>query len=238
MIISRSKNLIFVRTRKVAGTSIEFALSRHCRDPDDVITPIRNDIERAAVGVWPRNFMRLPRLEDEYRAVVASGDAERVKSAQLAMRKDMNFWDHISARQIRDRVGEEFWRGAVKVSVIRDPYEFIVSQLHFQLYERGVAITPARRLVELLSIVLRIPRNIDVISIDGRIAVDRVLRYESLREELRGLAAIVGADISGELPHFKAGIRPSTATPESELGPWIRRLIAWRWRREFETFGY
>ncbi len=210
MIISRSRNFIFVRTKKVAGTSIEFSLSRHCGD-DDVITPIRNDIERAALGVWPRNFMRLPRLEDEYRAVIAGGDAARLLQTQKEMRHDMVFWDHISAGQIRDRVGEEFWNKSYKFSVTRHPYEFVLSLMYFQMAECGV--TPMR---------------------DGQLAVDKVLRYEALTDELRNLGAVIGVDISGDLPRFKAGIRPPTAV----LAPWARRLVHWRWKREFKTFGY
>ena len=39
MIISHQLQLIFVKTRKTAGTSIEIALSRYA-GPDDVITAI------------------------------------------------------------------------------------------------------------------------------------------------------------------------------------------------------
>jgi hypothetical protein len=237
MIISRFRNFIFVRTRKVAGTSIEFALSRYCGD-DDVVTPIRNDIERSDLGVWPRNFMRLPRLEDEYKAIIAARDPVRLLRAQYEMRSDMIFWDHVSARHIRDRVGDAFWNGAHKFSVIRHPYEFVVSPIYFDMSERGRLGAGGSYFRDVLPVIIRGLRNIDLISIDGRIAVDSVLRYESLTDELRNLSAVIGVDISNDLPSFKAGIRPAAATANAVLTPWFRELVRWRWRREFKTFGY
>jgi hypothetical protein len=45
MIISHEHKFIFLKTRKMAGTSIEIALSRFCGD-EDIITPINVPDER------------------------------------------------------------------------------------------------------------------------------------------------------------------------------------------------
>lgn len=39
MILSRSFGFLFIKNKKTAGTSLEIALSRHCRE-DDIVTPL------------------------------------------------------------------------------------------------------------------------------------------------------------------------------------------------------
>ena len=58
MIVSHQHKLIFIKPRKVAGTSFEIALAKFCSE-GDIITPIsRNDEEiRQRLGfIGPRNF--------------------------------------------------------------------------------------------------------------------------------------------------------------------------------------
>ena len=52
MIVSHKYKLIFIKTGKVAGTSIEIFLSQHC-GPEDVVTPIHPHVAPHR----PRNYM-------------------------------------------------------------------------------------------------------------------------------------------------------------------------------------
>jgi hypothetical protein len=240
MIVSRAHKFIFVRTEKVAGTSIEFALSRHCKDANDVITPISapDEVFRYQFGVVPRNYAQDIRVEKEYEKIVAAGNLSRITSAHRSMRPTMVFWNHMEAMEIRDRVGVDFWNDAFKFSVIRHPYDFVLSQLYYHLSEIGLAADSRWAHWYLLKIVLRGARNHKIVSVEGDIAVDKLLRYESLTDGLKEIASRIGVDISEALPRAKGNLRPPWATVESQLSPVIRWLIRLRWKREFAAFSY
>ena len=54
MIVSHSRRFIFIKTRKVAGTSVELFLSQLCSQ-EDIITPLGLD-EVLRPGMGARNF--------------------------------------------------------------------------------------------------------------------------------------------------------------------------------------
>jgi hypothetical protein len=237
MIFCRSRNFIFVRTAKVASTSIEFALSRHCGD-GDIVTPIGaiEELQRWQLGVAPRNFAA-PAVEERYRAIIRSGDVEALQKAFASVQRFSLYWNHMRSREIRDRIGRDAWDRAFKFSVVRHPYDFAVSMLYYALSRRGIS----RQRIDALTAaatILRAGRNLDILRIGEEVAVDRVLRYENLTEELRGIAPIIGVDISDSLPRLKADLRPPCATPESVLTPPLRWLVRQRWKDEFALFGY
>ena len=67
MIVSHAKKLIFVKTRKTSGTSMEVSLSQVC-GPDDIITPISFEDELVRLdmgGTLPQNYAGLG--EQRYR---------------------------------------------------------------------------------------------------------------------------------------------------------------------------
>ena len=58
MIVSHHRKFIFIKPKKVAGTSLEIALSKHC-DQNDILTPFGEEDEnyRASLGyVTSRNY--------------------------------------------------------------------------------------------------------------------------------------------------------------------------------------
>jgi hypothetical protein len=112
-----------------------------------------------------------------------------------------------------------------------------VSLLYYAASQRGKT-RPRIHPLRAAAILLRAGCNLDIMSIGDAIAVDRVLRYEALPEELKSIAPVLGVDISGALPRLKSGLRPPAATVENVLTPSLRRLIRLRWRREFTAFGY
>jgi hypothetical protein len=74
--------------------------------------------------------------------------------------------------------------------------------------------------------------------IDGQLAVDRILRYETLTEDLASIADRIGGDISQRLPRAKSGIRKPEHTVENLLSPAQKRRIAERHAATFELLGY
>jgi len=54
MILSYTHQFVFIKTRKTASTSMEIALSRHCKKPD-IITPIIEEHLRNVYRTFPKN---------------------------------------------------------------------------------------------------------------------------------------------------------------------------------------
>ena len=165
MIVSHEHGFVFMKTRKTAGTSVEIALSRVC-GPDDVITPIVEDDEalrRAAGGRGPQHF-EAPPLE----------------------RKAFN---HMPVSMVRRMLGRKKFESYFSFAIERNPWDAVVSLYHwkYRSSEPGdFAEYVASEAVETFA-----TKNQRIYRLDGRVAVDRVLRYESLAEELAD--GLVGA---------------------------------------------
>jgi hypothetical protein len=207
MILSHRHRFLFLKTTKTAGTSLEMALAKYC-GPDDVITVIHRDDEatKAALGLpGPRNHL-LPdtayRPSDVVRALRDRAPVER-------------FYNHSPAASVRAKVPADVWSGALKFAIVRDPFDYVVSR-YFWANRQGEH-SPKRFRKWLLSEPKRLRVNRTITDIDGRPAVDAMLRYETLAADVAALAARLG--LPDTLPAefaalgAKSGIRPKTATP-------------------------
>ena len=121
MIVSHQHSFIFLKTMKTAGTSVELVLSQIC-GPDDIVTPIRE--EHLRVGHGPRNY-RLPR-----------NDRSFVSGIRLSLGferdSDWLFRNHMPAAQVRAVLGEEIWNAYRKVTVVRNPFEQMISRYRWR----------------------------------------------------------------------------------------------------------
>ncbi|MDZ4737308.1 MAG: hypothetical protein SGJ07_13260, partial [Rhodospirillaceae bacterium] len=79
MIVSYEHGYIFIKTVKVAGTSVEMALSSYC-GPDDVITPVhpRDEVRRGLKMRRPQNFALDPALERAYADAIDRRDFKSI----------------------------------------------------------------------------------------------------------------------------------------------------------------
>ena len=71
MILSTLHKFVFIKGKKVAGTSTEMALAQIC-GPDDIITPITPIDERARLPFGARNYSDDPEAERRYLSSIAS----------------------------------------------------------------------------------------------------------------------------------------------------------------------
>jgi hypothetical protein len=147
MILSHKHKFIFVKGKKVGGTSAEIALSQVC-GPDDIISPITPQDERHRVGTAgePRNYLTplLPKLlrqavERQYVRSIPGGLKNPFDRIHARFHR---FWNHMDLAQVLRFVPEaENYR---ILGVERSPYAKVLSLANWDAnrarYAKGGAL--------------------------------------------------------------------------------------------------
>ncbi|MEQ8405931.1 MAG: sulfotransferase family 2 domain-containing protein [Oceanicaulis sp.] len=225
MIVSHRHRLIFIKTVKTAGTSVEVMLSRHC-GREDIITPV---IPREA-GHSPQNHRGLFNPADDLAALGARKAPGVVKRLIQAQR----FYNHMPARIARARLGEAVWSAYFKFTIERDPWEKTLSYFHMTNARRSSPLT----LDAFLDSGRFAPASELYTDAEGRILVDKILQYETLEADLRALLIERGIPDPGTLPNAKGGYRRDRRAAGDILTRAQAQRIAERYAFEIEHFGY
>src|SRR4051794_4178104 len=128
------------------------ALSLLC-GPDDIVSPIGPgvELERAALGGYPRNFNRDKDLERRFQEALETGRKGVIRRLGNENRATGGCTGHMSARAVRAWVGPKFFRRALKFTAERHPYEKAVSFAYFSF--RGDRADPEAFAVHLDQVV-------------------------------------------------------------------------------------
>ncbi len=183
MITSHEHRFIFMKTLKTAGTSVEIELSRVC-GPDDVITPLPEDDEalrRERGGRGPQHFTSPPLTERVH--------------------------EHIRASKVRPILGREVWDGYYKLAIERNPWDAVVSLFYWM--RRNGKVDSFERFLAMPNLETLARRNYQAYHLGGKVAVDRLLRFETLADDLAEVWTHLGLPGAPDLPHAKAGARPA-----------------------------
>jgi hypothetical protein len=212
VIVSYEHGFVFLKTRKTAGTSVEIALSRVCGD-DDVIGPI------------------------------SPADEElRVREGGRGAQHDEGVQPHMRARAVRRLVGQERWGSMVKLAVERNPWDAVVSQYFWVMSSwesRGIERIPFREFVLEQPHPERLAeKNARVYRIAGRVVVDRMLRYESLTDDLAAVWTELGLPSEPRLPHAKGGTRTDRRHYREIHDDDTRARVAELFADAIDEFGY
>lgn len=228
MIVSHKYEFIFIKTAKTAGTSIEMALSKFC-GPDDIITPLHETDEKDRSAAGDRGAQNCWAPLRRY----AGKDLARLVVRQ---ERKLEYHAHMSAGAVKAKLGDATWRRYLTFCVERNPFDRIISSY----YWRQGAVGYRRSLSEFVARRADIPkrRGWDLYTIDGEIAVDRILRYESLDAELADVGAVVGLPGPLDLPHAKATHRTDRRPYREVLAEEDRAVIEAVYADELRVFGY
>jgi len=126
MILCHPLKIIYLKTKKVGGTSFEVALSKYCSD-DCIITPVSSSDERVRCNhgfLGPINHLESVQIGQHifgHSNYGISGD----------------FASHCSAEYVKNCVGESLFRDYTVVSIHRQPQDFLISQYFFRMRNLG-----------------------------------------------------------------------------------------------------
>jgi hypothetical protein len=213
VIVSHEHGFVFMKTRKTAGTSVEIALSRVCGD-DDVITPVTDDDEllrRARGGRGPQHYLEPPNLE----------------------RKAFN---HMPVSMVRKMLGRQQFESYFSFAIERNPWDAVVSLFHWRY--RDAEPGSFREYVHSDAVETFATKNQRIYRIKGEVAVTRVLRYESLADELAAVWKELDLPGDPELPHAKSGTRPRGPSYRSYYDDMSRDRVATLFALPIRELGY
>ena len=227
MILSHKHKFIFIKTAKTAGTSIEVFLSKLC-GPQDIVTPIAPPVQ----GHQPRNYEGFINPIPEI--------LERPRKLFSAVRRTMTtctkFYNHMPAREVKNRVPVDVWNGYFKFCVERNPWDKVLSHYHMHAAREGGSLSLDEYLAR-----GRFPINyFRYTDRSGKkLIVDRVIRYENLLAELGELFARLTVPFDGTLgaaakSEFRTERRPYQEIFNDEQ----RRIVQKAFSKEIELHGY
>lgn len=238
MIVSHKHKLIFLKARKVAGTSLEIALSKYC-DANDIVTPV----SRADEAIRSRHGFQGPVNFNFGWARFFAKDANtppRLGSYRLPLK----YYNHIPASLARRRLGAEIWSGYTKLSVVRNPWDRAVSMFFWKSNKQTETPDISGFTDFLIEKKRYLASNYRNYMIDGKDVVDVYLRYEHFEEDMRRFEAekpgLSGLWDTLTLIHAKGSTRNRALTTQDifkahpKADAMIREANAW----EIEKFGY
>jgi len=228
MIISHRYKFIFLKTNKTAGTSIEIALSGVC-GPEDIISPISPEDEKTRMEAGHRGPQHHLAAAREYGFM-------DVAKLLLKGRKKNRFYNHMPAGEVKALIGEETWNSYFKFCFERNPWDRAISLYYWRCKsEPRPTISKFFNSGELK----RLKRKgIELYSIDGRVAVDKVYRFENIAEELESIRTRLHIPEKLELPHAKSRFRKDKRSYRDILDAEQQAIIAELFSDEIRLMGY
>jgi hypothetical protein len=193
MIISHKYKFIFIKTKKTAGTSIEIFLSQCC-GPNDVVTPINPHIEPHAArnykGFWnPWHDIITQRRTDGFT------NPKIIRQTFRKLRKQKKFYNHIPARILKNRISNRVWNNYYKFCVERNPWDKTLSDYHMRRDRAGGDLS-LDQYFRNGKFCLNSPLYTDI---KGNLAIDRVIKYETLNAEFDQIFNMLGIPFNGSL---------------------------------------
>ena len=206
-IINYSKNFIFVKTNKTAGTSLEIALSKYCNEKD-VISQIGNDEKiRNELGYRSAQNhkgklskkINLGFFIGPFLWLISRTPLKKffhLRYAPLIFNpfiiENNLVEEHFSISKIQKLVGEKFYENSKKITIVRNPYTQILSYYHWQLFRNKISPkTTINKFVKKESEFF-FNNEISLLkNLNGKINFDLIIKFEEIEEGINTLSKII-----------------------------------------------
>jgi len=226
MIVSHEHRYIFLKVSKTAGTSVEIALSKYCGD-QDIITPISEadeKLRKAVRGRSPQNHLAPP-------------EGHWIRRFRLGPdRRRLRYKNHMTAQSVKQEIGESIWDEYFKFCIARNPWDRVVSQYYYT--HRKEPRPPLAEFLDSKPLQRLQRQGFELYTIDGRVAVDRVCRFERLEEDLEEVRLKLGLPEKLALPRAKSSYRVDKRSYREIFNPREADTIRATFQDEISLLGY
>ncbi len=226
MIISHKYKFIFIKTVKTAGTSIEVFLSQCCGE-NDVLTPIWPHVE-------PHHAKNYQGMWNPFPEIVQN-KARGIRGTVSNLLHKNKFYNHIPASLVRQRMPRKIWNSYFKFCVERSPWDKTLSHYHM-VNDRAGGDISLDEYIEKRNFCFNYPKYTDS---NGLLLVDKVVKYESLMDELGDCFQELGIPFDSSLgvrakSEHRKDRRPYQDVFSDKQSDIIERAFA----KEIEIHGY
>jgi hypothetical protein len=220
VLISHRRQFIYLKTYKTGGTSVEILFQSEC---------------------LPADWSEEPQHSTEQMVTDAG-----IVGARKPDTTGAAWFNHMPAAALREKIGPEIWDSYLKFCVVRNPYDRVVSWWWHRMddtYRRVMADADLPRLrAEFSSWVLRttdMGMDRDKYLINGKVCVDRFIRYERLWDDVLALCCELGIERKrSDLGAYKSGVRANALDFPDYYEPAAAAKVATWFQWELDNFGY
>lgn len=244
MLLSYRHKFIFMHCPKTGGSAVTVSLARLLGPRDIQIGGHEDTLEH---GIWPSaaTVARIGKtrgLRSFTKTLLRSRSLPKAFNTGVkATYPDFSSAGHPSAAQIRDVYPDE-WSRFFKFSIVRNPFDRLVSYYHWRT--KGLATEISFSDFVVAACEERSIAGVDMsffdtwktIAIDDGVALNRIMRYERLQDDLAEAMREAGVPWDGWLPRVKVSANRSAYRQYYSDADAER--VATRYGREIEMFGY
>jgi hypothetical protein len=162
---------------------------------------------------------------------------------------ESQWWNHMPAALIREKLGEATWSNYFKFCAIRNPYDKVLSAFYYftspqMRSEQNVTaefgnLDEERARFENWLCTYGPPIDRDKYLINGQFCLDEVIRYETLATDLERVCARFKIPWDpAAFPILKAGFRPREARSKLLYTPKSRQMVEEAYAYELDYFKY
>jgi hypothetical protein len=144
-----------------------------------------------------------------------------------------SYFNHISAKRIKEMIGDDIWNSYYKFCFDRNPWDKVVSYYYYICKPKKV---PFHKFME--SGQYKRALNYPLYSIQNEVAVDYLGSYENLEEDLEEICTKVGIPFDGWLPKAKGNFRSEHQNYQDFYNEEHKKLVQQYYKREIEVSGY
>ena len=247
MILSEKYKFLFIKGKKIAGTSLEVLLSGVCGSKD-IITPITpiDEMNRLLTGSrTAQNYGEDSKENRQYMSMLKYGPSELLCNDHIP---NGTYYNHMSLCEVLDLYGDIPTDWTI-FAFERCPYRKIISfanmQLNFTNYQRtGMKMTSTMADLKYhLNKVIDDRSILNVKNIDlykdraGRVRTE-IFHFENLKEDVKTLMSRLSINTYPRLEHFKEGMQSNNIDLLDIFSQKQINTINELFSDEFECFGY
>lgn len=176
MIVSHKYKFIFIKTRKTAGTSIEYNLSKYL-GKEDIITPT------SEANYLAQNFFLETKISKFLKKL-------RLKNFSNFFRKELN--DHMHACELRKIIDQKIFDDYFKFCVEREPVDKCISYYFMRKNSPNSSYKRKNMTWDEFVNKKRFPVDMNFYSFENNLIVDKIIKYENLDKDLKSLLSNLG----------------------------------------------
>ena len=231
MLLSKKYKFIFIKSKKVAGTSVEVLLSNQICD-DDIVTPVStlgffNNIRRVEKDheedwrkknkparnyqgsfieetyLWIRQFQNYSKrlLINEFNRLFFTNKYLPI----IHLKRGNKFYDHMPLEEVKRKLGSEVFKNYKTVSILRNPVEQAISD-YFDSNERIETGRQYKNFEEYMDLRMdyffsKVRKKFEI---NKKPAIDHFIKFESLKKDLKSFGKDINLNINvNELDKIK-----------------------------------